>query len=81
MDRQSAIAVRGHLLSAISELSLATYNCYGRCSTDDYEALQTGAGRAIGRIDTLLLKLVYEAYPELDHRKPLAEAWSKFREE
>lgn len=37
--------------------------------------MQAGAGYAAGRVDALLMEVVYGAFPELDHRPILAAAW------
>ena len=69
MNKQDAIEMKEHGLTAIEELSDLLNIALGRCSPGEYERIKRGVGLSIGRIQTELLDVIYETYPELDHLK------------
>ncbi len=66
IDKQCATEICDLAREAISELSQILNVSRGRCSETDYEQIKRGVGLAIGQIQTELLDVIWEAYPELD---------------
>lgn len=66
VDKKSAEKIKNHGLKAISELSSALIAAEGHCSPDDMERLRRGVGLSIGKIETDLLSIIYNQYPDLD---------------
>ena len=67
MNKQDATQMKQHGLKAIEELSDLLNIAVERCSGEKYERIKRGVGLSIGRIQTELLDVIYEDYPELDH--------------
>jgi hypothetical protein len=66
MDKQDAIAMRDHGVKAIRELMDLLYFALERCSPEDCELIKRGVGLSIGKIDEVVLGIIYSQYPELD---------------
>ena len=69
MNKQDAIEMKRHGLNAIEELSDLLTIALDRCSPEESEQIKRGVGLSIGRIQTELLDVIYQTYPELDHLK------------
>ena len=69
IDKNAAIEIQRHALKAIESLEAALYAAKNCCPEKDFERIKRGVGLSIGRIDSELLSVIYEVYPELDHVK------------
>lgn len=67
MNKHDAREMREDGLRAIEHLSLILNKAKACCSSELYEQLRKGVGLSIGRIQTELLDVIYDKYPELDH--------------
>ena len=67
IDREVAIEIQGHTLSAIEALVRALNAAVGRCSEEDFLAIKRGVGLSLGRIQMEILEVINSQYPELDH--------------
>jgi hypothetical protein len=66
IERQCALEIRDLALKAVSELSDVLEMSRGRCLDEEYERIRNGVGLAIGTIQSRLLDIIKEAYPDLD---------------
>jgi hypothetical protein len=64
--RQCALEIRDLALKAVPELSDALEMSRAKCSDEEYERIRNGAGLVIGTIQSRLLDIISEAYPDLD---------------
>ncbi len=69
IEKDFALVIREHALKAIAELTQIMHVNHGQCSADEYERVKRGVGLSIGNIQTNLLDLICEVYPELDDLK------------
>jgi len=69
VNKEDAIAMREHGLTAIEELSRLLNIALEKCNPEKYQQIKRGVGLSIGRINTELLDVIYAIYPELDHLK------------
>jgi hypothetical protein len=69
MDKETAIEIKKRRVNAIRLLYEALSACENRCSPEEFERIRRGVGLSIGIIDTELLVVVYQAYPEIDDLK------------
>jgi hypothetical protein len=71
MNKEIAMEVQTHSLNAIVELTKLLNTVHENVSSEDFERIKRGVGLSIGRIQTEILDIVYEEYPELDHLKDI----------
>ena len=64
MDKQDAIEMRNHGVKAIRELMDLLYFALERCSPEECESFKRGVGLSIGRIDEVVLGIIYGQYPK-----------------
>jgi hypothetical protein len=69
MSKEDAINIRNHGLTAIEQLSDLLNIASERCSSEEYEQIKKGVGLSMGRIQILVLDVLYASYPEIDHLK------------
>jgi hypothetical protein len=69
MSKEDAINMRNYALTAIEQLSELLNIAWERCSPEEYEQIKKGVGLSMGRIQILVLDVLYESYPEIDHLK------------
>ena len=69
MEKKTAIEIQQHALVAIRAESDALSSCENQCSLEEYQQIKRGVGLSMGRIETELLGVIYDAYPELDDLK------------
>ena len=69
MDKETAIEIRDHALSAITDLNSALNAAQGKCSDEDFEKLKKAVGISMGNIDIDILCFLNKKYPEIDDLK------------
>ena len=68
-SKPSAVQIQAHALAAIESLTAALDVAIAAGDADLIEEVKRGIGISIGTIDTRLLSILYQRYPELDHLK------------
>lgn len=66
LKKEDAKIIRDHALKAIQELMTLFHFSIGTCSPEQQEQIKRGVGLSIGKIQTEILEVINEAYPELD---------------
>lgn len=66
LEKQDAILIQKHALTAIRELSKLLQYADGRCSEAELSQIKRAVGLSIGEIQVGVLDLVSAAYPDLD---------------
>jgi|GEM_PF-1108012 len=66
LEKQDAILIQEHALSAIRELSRLLQLANGKFSEADLAQIKRAVGLSIGEIQVGILDLVGAAYPDLD---------------
>ena len=66
MNKESAIEIKKHALSAIENLNKILPIAQKQCSQDEYLAIKRRVGASIGEIQVALLDPIYEDFKELD---------------
>ncbi len=69
IERDAAIEIQIHTLSAIEALTRALNSAVGRCSEEDLWVIKRGIGLCLGDIQMEILEVINSQYPELDHLK------------
>ncbi len=69
LEKNAALAIQQHALSAIESLHDALTSSIDHCSVDEFELIRKGVGTAIGDIQVDILELIYRQHPELDDLK------------
>jgi hypothetical protein len=66
LEKQDAVLIQEHALTAIRELSKLLQSADGRCSEAELSQIKRAVGLSIGEIQVGILDLVGTAYPDLD---------------
>jgi hypothetical protein len=66
LNKDDAKEIRDHALKAIEELMALVYISKDKCSLEQHEQIERGAGLSIGKIQMEILEVINAAYPELD---------------
>ena len=66
MNKESAIEIKKHALSAIENLNKILPIAQKQCSQDEYLAIKRRVGASVGEIQVALLDPIYEDFKELD---------------
>ena len=66
MNKESALEIKKHALSAIENLNKILPIAQKQCSQDEYLAIKRRVGASIGEIQVALLDPIYEDFKELD---------------
>lgn len=66
LEKQDAVLVQQHALTAIRELSKLLQHVDGKCSEAELSQIKKAVGLSMGEIQVGILDLVCATYPDLD---------------